>query len=255
MIKKKLKITKKKLTVSIRSKNGRNNTGKIMFFTRSGRGKSRLRLVDKYRQFFNIPGKVLKIEKDPLRNTNIALILYKNGFLSYILASEKCNLNNIVISSIETLDNLRPGDCTKLKNIPTGSFVYNIELNPGTGGKLVRSAGLTAKILRQDSFYTYIRLPSGEERLFNNNCLASFGILSNSDYRFKFFLKAGLKRNLGYKPRSRGIARNPVDHPNGGRTKGGGPFKDKWGNLSKGRRTRLQIKVNKLILKSRHMSK
>jgi large subunit ribosomal protein L2 len=248
-------MIKKKLTISIRSKNGRNNTGKIMFFTRSGRGKSRLRLVDKYRQFFNIPAKVLKIEKDPLRNANIALILYKNGFLSYILASDKCEINNIVISSKNTLNKINFDDCTQLRNIPTGSFIYNIELNPGTGGKFVRSAGLTAKILRQDYLYTYVRLPSGEERLFNNTCLATFGILSNKEHKLKCFFKAGLKRNLGYKPRSRGIARNPVDHPNGGRTKGGNPFKDKWGNLSKGKRTRFKFKINKLILKSRHLAK
>jgi large subunit ribosomal protein L2 len=204
----------KSLLVSNHRAKGRNNQGRITIRHKGGGHKRRYRLIDFKRNLFDIPGTVISIEYDPNRNCNIALINYENGEKRYILQPEKLKIGDTVISGKN--QSIEPGNCLPLDSIPLGTDVHNVELIPGKGGQLIRSAGTSAKILAKENNFVILRLSSKEIRLFRKECFASIGKLSNSDVYNVVLGKAGRKRWLGIRPTVRGSVMNPVDHPHGG---------------------------------------
>jgi large subunit ribosomal protein L2 len=236
--------------ISVRSASGRNSKGRLTAHRKGGGLKKIYKIINFSCGLYNIPGIVRSIEYDSFRSSFVSLILYKNGLLTYILSVKGLNVGDIIFSSNNSFI-YKNGDTLPLKFIQIGTFVHNIELYVGAGGVLIRAAGSSAKILRQTEFFTILRLRSGEERLFVNGCKATVGVLSNGGHKLVKFFKAGIMRNLGIRPTVRGIAMNPVDHPNGGRSKGGRPFTDRWGNLSKGGRLYKNKLYNKFIVKAR----
>lgn len=239
----------KSFFVTVRSSSGRNNLGRLVSFRKGGGLKKKLTLLDWKRKLLDIPAIVNKKFYNSSTTAFASLLCYKNGVLSNILMPKGLKIGDEVISSnCDFLYSI--GDCLPLKYISIGTLVHNVELYPLRGAQFVRAAGLFAKVLKQETFYTVLKMPSGEERIFNNYCNATIGVVSNESNYLKKYKKAGILRNLGVRPTVRGIAMNPVDHPNGGRTKGGTPFSDHWGNLSKG--GRLVKPYNRLILKPRY---
>lgn len=236
---------------------GRNNTGQIVNRHRGGGVFKRYRRIDFKRVFLNIPFVILRTEYDPYRNANILLIFYLNGYFSYILSPFfKARLyENFFINSF--FSEIKIGNSLALRNIPVGTLIYNIELYPGQGGVLGRSAGTFGQILFKnfnDTPYVLIRLKSSEEYLINENCFASIGVVSNLNYNSIIWRKAGKSRYLNRRPHVRGVAMNPVDHPHGGgegKTSGGRPSVSYTGKLTKGLPTRKKNKVNNKIYKSR----
>lgn len=226
---------------------GRNNLGKITVYHRGGGHKKRYRIVDFARKLWGISGVVLRIDYDPNRSANIALIFYRNGILSYILCPEGLRPGQFIqsgnFSSIS-----QPGNCMQLKYIPLGTLIHNIEMSFGRGGQLIRSAGSFGKILKKRLNYVLVRLSSGEERFVLSDSLASLGRVSNSEHHLRDLGKAGRARWLGHRPRTRAAAMNPVDHPLGGRTKGGKVPVSAWGVVI-GKKT--GKKFNKFIIKKR----
>jgi len=204
----------KSLLVSNHRAKGRNNQGRITIRHKGGGHKRRYRLIDFKRNLFDIPGTVISIEYDPNRNCNIALINYENGEKRYILQPEKLKIGDTVICGKN--QSIEPGNCLPLDSIPLGTDVHNVELIPGKGGQLIRSAGTSAKILAKENNFVILRLSSKEIRLFRKECFASIGKLSNSDVYNVVLGKAGRKRWLGIRPTVRGSVMNPVDHPHGG---------------------------------------
>ena len=193
---------------------GRNNRGQITTRSRGGRQKHMYRLIDFKRKKDGVPARVVSIEYDPNRTTRIALIYYVDGEKSYILAPFALSVDDWVQSGNDA--EIRPGNNLPLRSIPTGTVVHNLELTPGRGGQLVRSAGVGAQVLSREGEYVLIRLPSGEMRRILLNCRASIGQLSNPDHKNESLGKAGARRHLGRRPKVRGVAMNPVDHPHGG---------------------------------------
>jgi len=251
-------ITRKKkeksLTRGIKKRAGRNNQGKITIRHRGGGAKKILREVDFKMDKFDIPAKVLAIEYDPNRNANIALIKYLDGEKRYILAPQGLTVDQQIISS-EKKVKIALGNRLKLIDIPTGTFVHNIELEPGGGGKIVRSAGGLATLMTIEGGFAQLKLPSGEIRLVPENCRASIGQVSNPDWRNIRWGKAGRIRNRGIRPTVRGKAMNPVDHPHGG-GEGKSPIglihpKTPWGKPALGVKTRKNKKYDHLILQRR----
>jgi large subunit ribosomal protein L2 len=219
---------------------GRNNRGKITTRSRGGGARRMYRLVDFKRRKEGVPGRVVAIEYDPNRSTRIALIYYVDGEKSYILAPIGLEVDSFVSSGPES--EIKPGNTLKLRNIPTGTVVHNVELTPDRGGQLVRSAGSSAQVLSKEGEYVLIRLPSGEMRRIQLNCRASIGQLSNPDHKNESLGKAGRSRHLGRRPKVRGVAKNPVDHPHGG-GEGRSPIgmpgpKSPWGKPTLGYKTR-----------------
>jgi len=204
----------KSLLVSIHSANGRNNQGRITTRHKGGGHKKRYRLIDFKRNKYDIKGVVLSIEYDPNRNTNIALISYEDGEKRYILQPEKLKVGDVIYSGKNVP--LEIGNSLPLDTIPLGMDVHNVELFPGKGGQLIRSAGTSAKILAKENNFVVLRLSSKEIRLFKKECYATIGRLSNSDYYNIVLGKAGRNRWLGVRPTVRGSVMNPVDHPHGG---------------------------------------
>ncbi len=252
-------LTKKKKKI-----NGRNNTGSIVVRHRGGGCKKRYRVVDFYFSFLNIPGIVLKIEKDPNRSCFIALILFKNGFFSYILASQKLKVGSFVKNIIKwpsIIEDFFLCLSMPLKILKAGSIIFNIELHHRKGSALCRSAGSFGIVLSQFNFSTkfvIVRLKSNEEYLLNLNCFASLGLSSNASFKSVNLKKAGVSRLLGRRPSVRGVAMNPVDHPHGGgegKTSGGRSSVSPWGVITKGKRTRLKSSSRKFIYKSRFLYK
>lgn len=236
------------LTIGLKKKSGHNNRGKITVYNRGGGHKRKYRKIDFKRSLLNIPAIVLRIEYDPNRSANIALICYKNGILSYILAPKGLKSGDIIKSNIKTQATL--GNSLILKNILIGTIIHNIELSPGKGGQLARSAGTYALLIsKTKDGYAMLRLNSGETRMVSVLCMASIGIVSNIEHNNCIYGKAGHSRWINRKPVVRGVAMNPVDHPHGGRTKGGRPSVTPWGRSTKGMRT--VRKKNKLILNRR----
>lgn len=246
---KKLLLTKKKIT-------GRNHSGKITVQHRGGACKRLYRNIDFKRCLFDVPALVLSLEYDPNRTGLIALILYKNGFLSYILSSSNLKIRDTIITS--DFAEILSGNCLSLKNIPIGTIIHNIELVPGKGGQLCRAAGSFGILLGNfKQIFIIVRLASGEEYILSNKNLATIGIVSNENHIYMFLKKAGVVRNLGIRPTVRGVAKNPIDHPHGGgegKTSGGRPSVSPWGKLTKGVKTRNRRKKASLILKSRHLN-
>ena len=235
-----------------KSTGGRNNQGRITSRRMGGGVKRKYRLVDFKRNKFDINGEVIRNEYDPNRSAFISLIKYEDGEYRYILSPQKMNVGASIISS-ENAD-IKEGNCLLLKNIPIGTSVHNIEMKPGAGGQLARSAGTSAQIISKEDLYVQLRLSSGEIRLVNKNCLATIGIVSNPDNKNIKLGKAGRKRFLGFRPKVRGVVMNPVDHPHGGgegRTSGGRHPVTPWGQSTKGLKTRTNKKTKVFIVKRR----
>ena len=211
-------ITKKRpeksLLTPLSKTGGRNNRGKITTRSRGGGARRMYRVIDFKRRKEGVPGRVVAIEYDPNRSTRIALIYYVDGEKSYILAPIGLEVGAFITSGPES--EIKPGNALKLRNIPTGTVVHNIELTPERGGQMARSAGSSAQVLSREGEYVLIRLPSGEMRRVLLNCRATIGQLSNPDHKNESLGKAGRSRHLGRRPKVRGVAKNPVDHPHGG---------------------------------------
>lgn len=249
-------ITKAKpersLVVSLSQSAGRNSNGRITMRGRGGRGRIQYRIIDFKRNKLGVPGKVVSIEYDPNRSARIALISYLDGEKRYILAPVGLTVGDNIVSG-ENSD-IKPGNALKLKDIPVGTVIHNLELEPGRGGVLVRSAGVSAQLMAKEGKYAFIRMPSGEQRLVLLECMATIGQVGNEDHENVVFGKAGRSRWLGIRPITRAIVQNPVDHPMGG---GEGKSKSNmhpvspWGTPAKGYRTRKRKPSDKFIVRRR----
>lgn len=216
---------------------GRNNTGRIVVYHRGGGVKRKLRIVDYYRFLWNVTGFILRIEYDPNRSALLALVVYSNGIFSYIISPEGLNVGDIITASISPKP--LPGNSTYLSEIPIGVKINSVELFPNKGSKFVRSAGSYAVITKKEvaSGYVFLKLRSGEVRKFFSDCIAVYGSVSNFEFRYKRFNKAGYYRRKGWRPVVRGVAMNPIDHPHGGgqgKTSGGRPSVSPSGVITKG---------------------
>ena len=246
----------KSLTEGLRSKGGRNNKGRITARRRGGGHKRRYRLVDFKRQKMNVPATVERLEYDPNRTAFIALIMYEDGEMAYILAPQRLREGDQVIASLAS--DIKPGNAMPMQSIPVGTIVHNVEMKPGKGGQIARSAGTYAQIIGKDQGYAQLRLISGELRMIRAECMATIGAVSNPDHQNIKLGKAGRKRWIGKRPAVRGVAMNPVDHPHGGgegRTSGGRHPVTPWGKPTKGKRTRSNKKTDRLIMRRRHAKK
>ena len=246
----------KQLTEGLTKSGGRNNAGRITARRRGGGHKRTYRLVDFKRNKFDIAATVERLEYDPNRTAFIALIKYDDGELAYILAPQRLAAGDKVIAGDKV--DVKPGNAMPLRSVPIGTIVHNLEMKPGKGGQIARSAGAFAQLVGRDGAYAIIRLGSGEQRLIHGDCMASVGAVSNPDQANIKLAKAGRKRWLGKRPSVRGVAMNPVDHPHGGgegKTSGGRHPVTPWGKPTKGKRTRSNKASDKYILRSRHMKK
>ncbi len=241
----------KPLCVPLKKTGGRNNQGRITVWQRGGGNKRLYRIIDFKRDKIGVPAVVETIEYDPNRSARIALLKYADGERRYILAPDGLKVGETLMSGPDA--EIKIGNALPLKNIPLGTFIHNIELRPGEGGKLVRSAGTQAQLMAKDERYAHIKLPSGEVRLVLVNCMATIGQVSNIDHENINYGKAGRRRWLGRRPIVRGVAMNPVDHPLGGgegRSSGGRPACTPWGK-PEGVKTRRNKKTDKYIIKRR----
>ncbi|ADI38848.1 50S ribosomal protein L2 [Waddlia chondrophila 2032/99] len=241
----------KSLLLPKKRTNGRNNLGRITCRHKGGGHKRKYRIVDFKRDKWNIPAKVASIEYDPNRSAYIALLNYVDGEKRYIIAPQGLKEGAVVMTSDKPPYSV--GCCMKLKDMPLGSVVHCIEMIPGRGAKLVRSAGMSAQLMARSGGYATLRMPSGEVRMVNESCKASFGSVSNPEHSLRVEGKAGRNRWKGIRPTVRGTAMNPVDHPHGGaegRNKGNIP-QTPWAMYTKGYRTRSISKSRKLIVKDR----
>ena len=242
----------KTLTEGLSKKGGRNNNGRITARRRGGGHKRLYRVIDFKRRKFDVPAKVARLEYDPNRTAFIALIEYQDGELGYILAPQRLEVGDTVIAS-ERAD-IKPGNAMPLASIPVGSIVHNVEMKPGKGGQIARSAGTYVQLVGRDAGHALLRLGSGEVRMVRAECMASIGAVSNPDQANIKLGKAGRRRWLGKRPSVRGVAMNPVDHPHGGgegRTSGGRHPVTPWGRPTKGAKTRRNKKTDRLIVRRR----
>lgn len=243
----------KSLVIGLSKTGGRNNRGRITTRHIGGGHKKLYRMIDFKRNKVDVFAVVERFEYDPNRTCHIALIKYQDETLSYILAPQKLNVGDQVISG-ESAD-IKVGNSLPLKSIPVGTIVHNVEMKPGKGGQIARAAGSYVQILGKDTGYVQLRLRSGEVRLIQSECFATIGAVSNSDHQNEVIGKAGRQRWLGVRPTVRGVAMNPVDHPHGGgegKTSGGRHPCSPWGKLTKGKRTRKNKLTGKFILKRRY---
>ncbi|MAA77135.1 MAG: 50S ribosomal protein L2 [Rhodobiaceae bacterium] len=246
----------KTLTEGLTKSGGRNNAGRITARRRGGGHKRSYRIVDFKRVKWDMTATVERLEYDPNRTAFIALIKYEDGELAYIIAPQRLGVGDKVIAG-EKVD-VKPGCAMPLRSVPIGSIIHNIEMKPGKGGQIARSAGAFAQIVGRDQTYAIIRLGSGEQRLIHGDCMATIGAVSNPDQGNIKLAKAGRNRWMGKRPSVRGVAMNPVDHPHGGgegKTSGGRHPVTPWGKSTKGKRTRSNKSSDKYILRSRHMKK
>lgn len=242
----------RKLLLPLNKSGGRSNTGRITARFIGGGHKRRYRIIDFRRDKFNIPGKVDSIQYDPNRSAFIALIVYRDGEKRYILAPVGLGVGDPVLSSDEA--EIRPGNHLPLRNIPLGTEIHNVELKPGAGGQLVKSAGSMAQLVAKEGSWAQVRLPSSEVRLVDLNCRATIGQVSNLDHENVVIGKAGRTRWLGRLPHQRGVSMNPVDHPHGGgegKSKGGNHPVSPWGTPAKGYKTRNNKRTDRFIVKDR----
>jgi large subunit ribosomal protein L2 len=244
----------KSLMEPLKRKGGRNNKGRITMRHRGGGHKRQYRRIDfKRYDKAGIPATVKSIEYDPNRSSRIALLFYADGEKRYILAPNGLNVGDVLLSGPDA--EIRSGNALPLRSIPTGSLVHNIELTIGKGGQMARGAGAYAQLMAKDGAYAHMRLPSGEVRLVHQNCYATMGQVGNLDHENIVSGKAGRSRWLGRRPKVRGVAMNPVDHPMGGgegKTSGGGHPVSPWGQPSKGFRTRRNKATDKFIVRRRY---
>jgi large subunit ribosomal protein L2 len=246
----------KALTEGLRQKGGRNNTGRITMRWRGGGHKRRYRVVDFKRRKDDVTAIVERLEYDPNRTAFIALIRYPDGEQSYIIAPQRLRPGDSVVSG-ERVD-VKPGNAMPLRNIPPGTIVHNVEMKPGKGGQIARSAGTYVQVVGRDRGMVIVRLNSGEQRYIRSDCMATVGAVSNPDNQNQNFGKAGRTRWMGKRPLTRGVAKNPVDHPHGGgegRTSGGRHPVTPWGKPTKGARTRSNKSTDRMIIRSRHAKK
>ncbi|MGN0251270.1 MAG: 50S ribosomal protein L2 [Oliverpabstia sp.] len=244
----------KSLVVSLKKNSGRNNQGKITVRHRGGGSRRKYRIIDFKRRKDDIPAIVASIEYDPNRTANIALINYVDGEKAYILAPEGLKVGMKVMSGVNA--EVRPGNCLPLSQIPVGTMIHNVELHPGKGGQLVRSAGNGAQLMAKEGKYATLRLPSGEMRMVPIDCRASVGVVGNGEHNLVNVGKAGRKRHMGIRPTVRGSVMNPNDHPHGGgegKTGIGRPGPSTpWGKPALGLKTRKKNKQsNKYIVRRR----
>ncbi len=242
----------KELTEGVTKSGGRNNNGRITAYHRGGGHKRRYRLIDFKRRKFDVPGTIDRLEYDPNRSAFIALVIYEDGEKAYILTPQRVQPGDKVVAG-ERVD-IRPGNAMPMQNIPVGTIVHNIEMRPGAGGKIARSAGTYAQLVGKDQGYAQLRLSSGEMRMVRGECIATIGAVSNSDHQNRKLGKAGRTRWMGKRPTVRGVAMNPIDHPHGGgegRTSGGRHPVTPWGKPTKGARTRVKKASDKLIISRR----
>jgi len=250
-------ITKKdperSLLAPLHKKGGRNNRGRITMRHRGGGAHRLYRVIDFKRNKLSVPGKVAAIEYDPNRNARIALIHYLDGEKRYILAPKDVKVGDTIVAGPES--DITPGNALKLRDIPVGTMVHNLEIEPGRGGKLVRAAGTSAQLMAKEGKYAYVRMPSGELRLILQECMATVGQIGNEDYENVSLGKAGKTRWLGRRPMVRGMVMNPVDHPMGGgegRSKSHKHPVSPWGTPAKGYRTRKNKPSDRLIVRRRY---
>jgi large subunit ribosomal protein L2 len=249
-------VTRKKalkgLCKPLKHSGGRNNTGRITADHRGGGHKRIYRLIDFKRDKKGVPAKVEAIEYDPNRSARIALVRYADGERRYILAPDRVSVGDSILAGDDDID-IQPGNSMPLKFIPVGTMVHNVELKIGKGGQLARSAGASVQLMAKEGSYALLKLPSGELRYVLAECRATVGQVGNSDQENVSWGKAGRMRWLGWRPTTRGIAKNPVDHPHGGgegRSKGNHPMTP-WGKPTKGYKTRKNRSSDKYIVKGR----
>lgn len=241
------------LLAPLRKKGGRNNRGVVTVRHQGGGHKRRYRIIDFKRDKWNVPGRIESIEYDPNRSARIALVIYQDGERRYILAPAGISVGDTILAGADA--DIRPGNALPIRNIPLGTLIHNIELYPGRGGQLVRSAGNSAQLLAKEGTMAQVRLPSGEVRFIDMNCTATIGTVSNSDHANLTWGKAGRKRWFGVRPSVRGIAMDPNSHPHGG-GEGRSPVgmkapKTPWGKPALGKKTRRNKKTSKFIVRRR----
>lgn len=242
------------LTEPLRRRGGRNNQGKITVRHRGGGHKRRYRLIDFKRNKFDCPAKVVSIEYDPNRSARIALLEYEDGEKRYIIAPLGLRVGDTIGNGLENT-NLRTGDALPIKDIPLGTQIHNIELQPGKGGQLARSAGVSAQLVAKEGTYAQVRLPSGEVRMIHERCMATIGQVGNTDHGNIKLGKAGRRRWMGWRPTVRGTAMDPASHPHGG-GEGRSPIgmpgpKTPWGKPALGKRTRTNPRTDRFIVRRR----
>src|SRR6478735_11590176 len=246
----------KTLTEGKHSNGGRNNTGRTTVRFRGGGHKQSYRVVDFKRRKFDMPATVERLEYDPNRSAFLALIKYEDGELAYILAPQRLAAGDVVVAAKKT--DVKPGNAMEIGQAPVGTIVHNVEMKPNKGGQIARAAGTYAQIVGRDKGMVMVRLNSGEQRYIRSDCMVTVGAVSNPDNGNTYLAKAGRTRWLGYRPLTRGVAKNPVDHPHGGgegRTSGGRHPVTPWGKPTKGARTRHNKATDKMIIRSRHAKK
>jgi large subunit ribosomal protein L2 len=246
----------KGLTVGKTSSGGRNNHGHTSVRFRGGGHKQSYRYVDFKRRKFDVPATVERLEYDPNRSAFIALVKYRDGELSYIIAPQRLRAGDQVVSGPRV--DIKPGNAMPMAAIPVGTIIHNIEMKQGAGGKIARAAGTYAQLVGKDAGYAQIKLSSGELRVVRAECMASIGAVSNPDNMNQKIGKAGRKRWMGRRPHNRGVVMNPVDHPLGGgegRSSGGRHPVTPWGKPTKGHKTRSNKRTDSLIIRRRHKGK
>jgi large subunit ribosomal protein L2 len=246
----------KGLTEGKSSSGGRNNHGHTTVRFRGGGHKQTYRVIDFKRRKFDVLAKVERLEYDPNRTAFIALLKYQDGELAYIIAPQRLAVGDTVVSGQRA--DIKPGNAMQLAAIPVGTIIHNIEMKPGAGGKVARSAGTFAQLVGKDAGYAQVKLMSGELRVVRAECMATIGAVSNPDNSNIHIGKAGRSRWLGRRPHNRGVVMNPVDHPHGGgegRTSGGRHPVTPWGKPTKGYKTRVNKRTDKLIIRRRNKSK
>jgi large subunit ribosomal protein L2 len=244
------KATVRSLLVRVKASAGRNNNGRITSRHREAGAKKLYRIIDFKRNKLNVPGTVATVEYDPYRNCRICLINYADGEKRYIIQPSGLTVGTTITAAESGLDIL-PGNAMKLANIPVGTMVHNIEMKPGKGGQIARSAGGYAQVMGREDKYIILRLPSGEMRKILGVCMATIGIVGNEDFSNMVIGKAGRQRHLGKRPQTRGSAMNPIDHPHGGgegKTNSGRHPVTPWGMPTKGYKTRKKKASDKLII-------
>jgi large subunit ribosomal protein L2 len=246
----------KGLTIGKSHSGGRNNLGRTTSRFRGGGHKQSYRVVDFKRRKFDVVGTVERLEYDPNRTAFIALVKYTDGEMVYIIAPQRLKVGDQVVSGLRV--DIKPGNAMPLGAIPVGTIIHNIEMKPGAGAKMARAAGQFAQLVGKDSGYAQIKLMSGEVRLVRGECMAAIGAVSNPDNSNQSIGKAGRSRWLGRRPHNRGVVMNPVDHPHGGgegRTSGGRHPVTPWGKPTKGYKTRVNKRTDRLIVRRRNKGK
>ncbi len=246
----------KALTEGKKKTGGRNNKGHVTSRGIAGGHKQKYRVIDFKRRKFGVEGTVERLEYDPNRTAFIALVTYTDGEQAYIIAPQRMDVGDKVIADEKT--DTKPGNAMLLSNMPVGTIVHNVEMKPNKGGQIARSAGTYAQVVGRDRGMVIVRLNSGEQRYIRGECMGTVGAVSNPDNSNQTFAKAGRTRWKGRRPLTRGVAKNPVDHPHGGgegRTSGGRHPVTPWGKPTKGARTRKNKQTDKMIIRSRHAKK